>query len=152
MSTKSDARKQIDLDAEVERQRAKEASMTDADRAKLAKSHKRRTIFLAIFLAAIAAMVIGAVVAGPDKSVPDAGAQLSCGHFRNVVGDISKGLLTDAEGHAKFQQIYSLARGSAIVAINTDAQTMLAADVSGDPTALATAMVAFSNTCTTAGF
>jgi len=152
MSAKSDARKQLAVDAEVERLRLKEASMTDADRTKLAKRHRRRTIFLVVILAFIAAGVIGAVVAGPTKSAVDAGAQMSCQHFRNVMSDISNGLLTDTEAHAKFQQIYSDARVSTNTGIASNAQVMLSADVSGNSNALNAAMVNFSNSCAAVGY
>ena len=49
----------------------------------------------------------------PAKLVADAPAQLACGHFANVMGDFSKGILTSAEMRTKIQEVYDNASVSA---------------------------------------
>lgn len=118
---------------------------------KLNKARKRakRLLLVVVVLGIVTAI---AVAVSPHPKLADAGAQVSCGHFKNVVGDISQGLLTDKQGHAKFEQVYATAKTSSVQAVAQGAKDMLAADVSGDSSALAIAMTNFSNACTTAGY
>jgi ABC-type Fe3+-hydroxamate transport system substrate-binding protein len=81
----------------------------------------------------------------------DAGAGLACTHFRNVMGDAAKGLLTDAELRTKIQEVYDSAHVSASPGVASGAQSMLAAVTAGDPTAFTAASTAFDTTCKAVG-
>ena len=81
----------------------------------------------------------------------DAGAQLSCDHFRNVASDISKGLLTDAEMRTKIKEVYNDAWISTSPNIASSATAMLSADTAGDATALKTAFSDFGAACAAIG-
>ena len=120
-----------------------------------------------IIAAVIALFVIGIIAsaAGGNKGTSsgantptvaasptaDAGAQLGCDHFRNVMSDVSAGLLTDAELRTKIKEIYSDAWVSTNDGIAPAAQAMLSADTAGDTNALKTAFTDFSTACAAIG-
>lgn len=85
------------------------------------------------------------------STVADDAANLACTHFRNIMSDISKGLLTDAEIRTKIQQVYDTAQVSTKPGIAPDAQAMLAAATANDGTAFTNAAAAFSDACTKLG-
>jgi len=85
--------------------------------------------------------------AAPVKPVADAPAQLACGHFVNVMGDFSKGILTTAEMRTKIQEVYSNASISTNKGIPDGATAMLAAVTADDGTAFLTAAGAFMTAC-----
>jgi len=89
--------------------------------------------------------------AATSPTIADASAELGCAHFRNVMGDISKGILTDAEIRTKIQQVYDTARVSENPGIAPDAQAMLAAATANDGTAFASAAADFAKACTAVG-
>ena len=77
----------------------------------------------------------------------DAGAQLSCEHFRNVVRDAAAGILTPAEERTKIQEVYDSARASSDAGIADNAQAMLASITTGDGSNFGNAGKAFLNAC-----
>lgn len=81
----------------------------------------------------------------------DAGAQLACEHFRNVVKDASAGILTPAEERTKIQEVYDSAKVSSNVGIADNAQAMLAAITSGDGSTFGSAGDTFLSACTAVG-
>jgi hypothetical protein len=93
------------------------------------------------------APAVKAVVPKPAKPAADAPAQLACGHFTNVMGDFSKGILTTAEMRAKIQEVYDNASVSANKGIPDGATAMLAAVTADDGTAFLTASNAFMTAC-----
>ena len=85
------------------------------------------------------------------STVADDGANLACSHFRNVMGDVSKGILTDTQLRAKIQQVYDNAQVSTKPGIATGAQAMLAAATANDGTAFTNAAAGFSDACVKLG-
>jgi hypothetical protein len=81
----------------------------------------------------------------------DTSTQASCSHFRDIASDMSKGILTDTEIRSKMQEVYDTASISLDPGIPDGAQALLAAATAGDPTALATAISAFSTSCSNVG-
>jgi hypothetical protein len=97
------------------------------------------------------APAVKAAVAKPAKPVADAGAQLSCVHFSNVMGDFSKGLLTSAEMRVKLQEVYDSAKVSQNVGIPEGATAMLRDSTADDGTTFLTDSLAFSAACAALG-
>ncbi len=91
-----------------------------------------------------------ATTAAPQPEA-DASTQLSCGHFRNVMGDIGNGLLTDSEIREKTKQFYDTGQRSDIPKIRLSTQRMLAAITTGDTDAYIAAAKSMSATCRTVG-
>ena len=83
----------------------------------------------------------------PAKPAADAPAQLACGHFVNVMGDFSKGILTTVEMRTKIQEVYDNASVSANKGIPDGATAMLAAVTADDGAAFLTASNAFMAAC-----
>ena len=67
---------------------------------------------------------------GGDGDTGSVSASLACDHFRNVAGDASDGLLTDAELREKLKEVYDNSIGAA-PEITAAARDMLAAITSG---------------------
>lgn len=82
---------------------------------------------------------------------PDASAQLACDHFRNVISDVGKGLLDNAEFRVKLKQIYSDGYTSDNAGIATGVTAMMKADTAGDQASLETSVKDFSTACATLG-
>lgn len=85
------------------------------------------------------------------KPKADASAELGCGHFRNIMGDVDAGILTDAELRTKFKEVYDTAYVSENPGIAEDARAMLAAITAGDGDPLVAAATAFSAACNAVG-
>jgi hypothetical protein len=87
--------------------------------------------------AVVALLVVGLVVmcasgafkSDKSSSLPgaDASAKVSCGHFRNVANDASKGVLGVDQLLPKMREVYDSARVSDNIRVRTAAQEMLAA-------------------------
>ena len=77
----------------------------------------------------------------------DAGAQLACEHFRNVVKDAGAGILTLAEERTKIQEFYDSAKVSSNAGISDNAQAMLATITSGDGLTFRSAGDSFLSAC-----
>jgi hypothetical protein len=89
-----------------------------------------------------------------SSSTPSSGnssTDASCSHFRDIASDISKGILSDTEIRSKMQEVYDSASISLDPGIPDGAQALLAAATAGDPTALTTAISAFSTSCSNVG-
>jgi hypothetical protein len=114
VSSHARAKKQLAVEREIERLKAKEAALTARQR-ELRKASKRRIarFFLGSLIAVIALGVIGAVdssiqpkdtthasasVSAPKAIVADAGAQVSCQHFRDVMVEASSKRFTKWRG------------------------------------------------------
>jgi len=109
----------------------------------------RRAAALAIVaLAATAACTDGY---GDDGS-GSAGADLACTHFRNIVGDIADGVLTDAEARAKFQEVEDSASGAEEADIRSSARELVAAMTTGTADDVAAAAIDMGAACDAAGF
>ena len=93
------------------------------------------------------APAVKAAVAKSAKPVADASAQLACGHFVNVMGDFSKGILSTAEMRTKIKEVYDNASVSLNKGIPDGATSMLAAVTADDGTAFLTASNAFMAAC-----
>jgi len=113
----------------------------------------RTTILATVAIAATFALTgcSSSTPATTSPTIADDGASLACSHFRNVMGDASKGLLTDAELRTKIQEVYDSAHVSANPGIASDAQAMLAAATANDGTAFTNAIAAFSDACVAVG-
>lgn len=141
------------------------ATMTPNEATEYMKKVNRPKVIAAaviglIFLSIIIAVASGSSSSSPNASTvtstsstptPDAGSQLACDHFRNVMSDLSGGLLTDAEFRTKLQEIYSDAWVSTESGIAENAKSMLASFTSGDSGGTKTAMAGFSAACTAIG-
>lgn len=108
--------------------------------------------------AATAATMVGFVLTGcaagtsaSSAPVADGSAQLSCTHFRNVMGDITKGILTNAELVTKMQEVYNDAAYSTDPGIPDGSQALLAAATADDPTAFDAAITTFGTACSDVG-
>ena len=91
--------------------------------------------------------------AGPPspEASADAGAELACTHFRDVLSDATAGILTDSELRTKLGEVYSNARISENPGIARDSQAMLAAATQGDSASLQGAATSFSLDCAGVG-
>lgn len=79
-------------------------------------------------------------------TVEDDKSSHACLHFRNIAGDISKGLLTDAEMRSKFKEV----NDNAIIgtkAVQKAAQSMLSAATIGDASDVLSAMGDMDKAC-----
>lgn len=66
------------------------------------------------------------------KFEANASAQLSCGHFRNVMSDISTGILNVAEAREKTKQFYDTGQRANVEDIQIATRQMLVAITEGD--------------------
>lgn len=82
--------------------------------------------------AAVIAFIVGVIHASqkPDDG-PDATAKLACTHFRNVMDDISDGVLTDAQIQAKAKQVDANASASSWPGLAEASRDFLAAVTTG---------------------
>ena len=87
----------------------------------------------------------------PAKPKADASAELGCGHFRNIMGDVSAGILTDAELRTKIKEVYDTAYVSENAGIPDAARAMLAAITADDSNAFVAAVTAFDGACRAVG-
>jgi len=87
----------------------------------------------------------------PAKPTADPSADLSCTHFRNVMSDVSAGILTTTELRGKLQEVNDTASVSLDPGIAENAQAMLAASTADNGTAFLTAVAAFSAACKAVG-
>lgn len=72
------------------------------------------------------------LIRGPSETTgPDASARMACTHFRNVLGDISDGVLTDEEIRRKAQEVDRDASASEWPGIASASRAFLAAMTSG---------------------
>jgi hypothetical protein len=85
------------------------------------------------------------------KPEADASTKLSCEHFRNVMGDVGNGLLTESELRDKTKQFYDTGRLSEVPKVRVAVQDMLAAITGGDTDAYLTAAKSMSAACRTVG-
>jgi energy-converting hydrogenase Eha subunit E len=174
MNAKREAQRQFAKEQELEKLRqakeikeqaqiAKLDAMTPEEQTVYTKKHSRKKLILA---AAAALIIIGAIgaAAGGNKTTPsaasaatattptaDAGAQLGCDHFRNVMSDVAAGLLTDSELRTKIKQVYESAYVSTNTGIAPAATVMLAAVTAGDTNGLNSAIKDFGTACTDLG-
>lgn len=101
-----------------------------------------------IAIAATALIALGACSSsGPS---PSEGSSLACDHFRNVMGDVSKGLLSDEELRTKLKQVYDDS-DIATPGVQSAAQAMLSADTNGDQQGVLAAAGDMDKACTAAG-
>lgn len=91
------------------------------------------------------------VASKPAKPVADGAAHLSCEHFRNVMGDIGNGLLTDSEIRDKTKQFYDTGSVSDIATIRIATRGMLAAITSGDTDAYISSAKVMDKACSAVG-
>lgn len=87
----------------------------------------------------------------PAKPKADASAELGCTHFRNIMGDVSAGILTDAELRTKIKEVYDTAYVSENAGVPDGARAMLAAITAEDSTAFLAAATAFDGACRAVG-
>lgn len=78
------------------------------------------------------------------------GSSLACDHFRNVAGDLSDGLLTDAELRDKLKEIHDDA-SIATPEVQEAARAMLSAMTSGSIRDLRRAITDMDAACTASG-
>lgn len=84
----------------------------------------------------------------PDRS--DTLSRAACEHWRNVLGDIQDGVLTDEEIRAKVQEVNADAQYSDAPGIADASRDLLAAATS-DPSGFSDAAIAFSDACVDTG-
>jgi len=90
-------------------------------------------------------------VSTPAAVSADASAQLACGHFRNVMSDISSGLLTPGEVRTKTKEVYDTAYVSESAGIADSARSMLAAATADNGPAFVSAAADLMGACEAAG-
>lgn len=81
----------------------------------------------------------------------DAAAQLACDHFRNVAGDASQGILTEAELREKLAEVDDDAQISEVDGVRNAARAMLRAVTQGDSEALSDAVEEMDAACDSIG-
>ena len=113
----------------------------------LPKQARNLIVIGVLVLAAIVVVGISVANSNDDEGDPDASAELACGHFRNVAGDIAAGVLTDAEVREKLQEVDRSASVSEEAGIASGARAMLAAVTRGDLAALTEAVGDFGDAC-----
>lgn len=86
-----------------------------------------------------------------DDDGSDASARLACGHFRNVMADVARGVLTDAELRDKLQEIDEDASVSEVSDVRLYASAMLTASTMGDTDVLILATGDMDAACTAVG-
>jgi hypothetical protein len=86
----------------------------------------------------------------PAPATADASAKVACRHWRNVVGDISKGILSDEEIRTKVQEVYDSAWVSEEPGIAEGAEAVLRAVTMDDGEAFLAAMGDFTDACVAA--
>lgn len=106
---------------------------------------------VAIFALAGCSSSTPSAKASPSGPIADAGAQLACGHFTDVMADFSKGLLTPTEMRAKLQEVYDSASVSQNAGIPDGATAMLRDSTADDGTTFLTDSVSFSAACNALG-
>lgn len=84
------------------------------------------------------------VSSGPT---PDASAEMACDHFRNVISDVGKGLLSNDEFRAKLKEVYGDGYVSTNAGIASGVTAMMRADTAGDVPALKNAIADFATAC-----
>lgn len=87
----------------------------------------------------------------PAQTGPDAGARAACRHFRNVAGDIQRGLLTEDEAREKLREVHSTALISEEPGVAEHAEGLFAAVTQRDAEALTMHADGLSEACTAAG-
>lgn len=102
--------------------------------------------------AAALAVLVGCGGADDDDDSGDAPAELACMHFRNVAGDASSGLLTDAEVRSKLQEVHDDARLADTPEIRRKSEEMLAAFTQGSEGQAAEAVREFGEACDDLGY
>jgi hypothetical protein len=111
-------------------------------------------VFWVVFIGGCSALVQNNTPSSSSSTSGSGGdnsTRASCSHFRDIASDISKGILSDTEIRSKMQEVYDSASVSLDPGIPDGAQALLAAATAGDPTALATAISAFSTSCSNVG-
>lgn len=103
-------------------------------------------------LALICVVLSLAVGCSSSGSAPDPkeGSGLACDHFRNIAGDVSKGLLNDTELRGKLKQVNDDA-AIATPAVQAAAEHMLRAITAKDNADLTTAIGEMGDACSAAG-
>jgi hypothetical protein len=81
----------------------------------------------------------------------DASTQASCQHFRNVIGDVGQGVLSDAELRDKFKEVNDSASVSERADIRAGGVAMLRAITTGTTEDLLKAVGQFDKACDRAG-
>jgi hypothetical protein len=81
-----------------------------------------------------------------------AAAELACTHFRNIVGDISKGILTDAEARSKFQEVNDNASIADEPDIVAGGDELVASMTTGTSDDVLAAIGDMDSACSDAGF
>lgn len=81
----------------------------------------------------------------------DGSADLACGHFRDIMRDVSDGILTDAELRTKIREVYNTARSSENAGIAEYAKAMLSTITQGDIPGFTTVIGQFAAACNEIG-
>jgi hypothetical protein len=87
----------------------------------------------------------------PTQHEPDASARAACEHFRNVMGDVAAGILTDAELRGKFREVHRSASVSDEPGLAQAGTKLLAAMTTGTTEDLLEAAGRFDRECDQAG-
>lgn len=91
----------------------------------------------------------------PTRTTPepeaDASARVACDHWRNIVSDISKGLLTDEEIRTKVKEVYDSAWVSDSPGIAENAEALLRSVTMDDGEAFMEAIGDFTAACLDVG-
>ena len=87
----------------------------------------------------------------PVRAV-DPSAAAACSHFRNIMGDVSDGILTPVELRTKLQEVNDTARRTnAPDDIQTEATAMVAAATADNGNSLTASIGRMDTACTAAG-
>jgi hypothetical protein len=87
----------------------------------------------------------------PTTTELDGSTVLACEHFRNVMGDVAAGLLSDAELREKTKQFYGTGQRSGSPQVRTASRQMLAAITAGDTDAYLAAAKRMGAACEKVG-
>jgi hypothetical protein len=141
---------------------AKLALMSPDERAAYDKNLKRTNVIAALILVAIV-IAIAAAIASSRHSTDQTSAvvtpttsdsstvSLPCNHFRNVMRDISKGILSTPEIRQKMKEVNGLTDISQPADVQSAAIGLLAAATQDDAAAFLTAVSAMDKACSAAG-
>jgi hypothetical protein len=102
----------------------------------------RRTLIIGTLV--LTTLTVGACGTSSSSSSSSGKSLAACGHWANIRGDISAGILTDSEIRAKVSEVRSSATSPAV---ESAATTLLAGITARDKSDIASGAVALNSAC-----
>ncbi len=115
------------------------------------KLSPRSQLLWILVVSAVVIVVLVAMAQTDEEETGDQHSRLACSHFRNVAGDVARGVLTDAELRGKLKQVDANA-SIATPQVQRAASAMLAAMTTGTSTELVSSFREMDTACEAAGW